>query len=150
MRQIVRRATSADYDAVCACVGAAYARYIDRIGKKPAPMLADYRSLIARGVVHVVDGVNGVFGVVVMMPDAGGMFLENIAVHSDSQGRGTGHQLMAFVEQSTREQRVPAVHLYTNEAMTENLAFYAKLGFQQIGCRLEDGYRRIYFRKLLA
>jgi hypothetical protein len=33
--------------------------------------------------------------------------------------------------------------------MTENLAFYAKLGFEEIDRRLKDGYRRVYFRKSL-
>jgi hypothetical protein len=38
----VRRATPADLPAVREVVTAAYARYLDRMDRPPAPMLADY------------------------------------------------------------------------------------------------------------
>src|SRR5581483_2167778 len=82
--------------------------------------------------------------------DAGGMFLENIAVRPDLQSRGLGRQFMAFVERNARERDLDAVHLYTNEAMAENLDFYARLGFREVGRRTEDGYRRVYLRKPLT
>ncbi len=85
-----------------------------------------------------------------MMSDEDGLFLENIAVHPNLQGRGIGRQLMAFVERSAHKRGLDTVHLYTNEAMAENLAFYAHLGFREVGRRTQDGYRRVYFRKALA
>lgn len=45
----IRAAVTNDGTAVTACVIAAFAPYIERIGKPPAPMLADYPSLIAAG-----------------------------------------------------------------------------------------------------
>lgn len=33
--------------------------------------------------------------------------------------------------------------------MTENLRLYPSLGFVETGRRVEDGYRRVYFRKLI-
>jgi hypothetical protein len=42
------------------------------------------------------------------------------------------------------------VTLYTNEAMVENRRLYARLGYAETGRRVEDGYRRVFFRKRLG
>jgi hypothetical protein len=33
--------------------------------------------------------------------------------------------------------------------MTENLAFYPRLGYREVGRVVEDGFRRVYFAKRL-
>jgi ribosomal protein S18 acetylase RimI-like enzyme len=58
--------------------------------------------------------------------------------------------LIAFAEDHARELGLDAVTLYTNEAMTENLRLYPALGFVETGRRVEDGYRRVYFRKTVS
>lgn len=145
----IRLAQAEDRASVAACVDAAYEHYIERMGTKPAPMLADYRALIARKVVWLLARESGVVGVLVMMPENDALFLENIAVHPDYQGRGLGRLLMAYVEQAAHKQGLGEIQLYTNEAMTENLAFYTRLGFIEVDRRNEDGYRRVYLRKRL-
>lgn len=42
------------------------------------------------------------------------------------------------------------MRLYTNEAMIENLALYAHLGFAETRRLVEDGYRRVYMEKHLS
>lgn len=44
----IRQAEAADQRAVVDCVRAAYAKYLVRMGKEPAPMHADYEALIAQ------------------------------------------------------------------------------------------------------
>lgn len=39
--------------AISECVDAAYGMYIERMGKKPAPMVTDYTEPILKGLVHV-------------------------------------------------------------------------------------------------
>lgn len=56
---------------------------------------------------------------------------------------------MAHAEQYARDRARSAITLYTNEKMHENLALYPKMGFVQTDARVEDGYRRVYFRKTL-
>jgi ribosomal protein S18 acetylase RimI-like enzyme len=147
----IRQATAADLSAVVACVDAAYGMYVARMGKKPAPTQADYAALIARGVVHVLTepAARDVRGLIVLWPTDGAMFVENVAVHPRYQGHGLGGQLMAFAEEQARTAEMPEVHLYTNEAMTENLAFYAHLGFEEIDRRVDEGYSRVFLRKVL-
>lgn len=41
------------------------------------------------------------------------------------------------------------MRLYTNEAMTENLDFYARAGYREIGRGEQDGFRRVFFVKEL-
>ena len=129
----------------------AYARYVARMGREPAPMLADYAALIARGVVHVVREARSghLCGVIVLWPRDGAMFVENVAVPVRYQGRGLGRRLMTFAEEQAHALDLAEVRLYTNEAMTENLAFYSRLGFEETDRRLDDGYRRVFLRKPL-
>ena len=147
----IRQASQADCAAVVACVRAAYVKYVGRIGGEPAPMLADYPTLIARGVVYVLpDGLSGdLRGLIVVWPKDGAMFVENVAVDPSYQREGLGCRLMAFAEELARAAGLPDLRLHTNEAMTENLAFYGRLGFEEISRSVQDGYRRVFLRKIL-
>jgi ribosomal protein S18 acetylase RimI-like enzyme len=147
---LIRLAQAADQRAVVACVRAAYSKYLVRMGREPAPLYADYKALIAQGVVYVLANEEGVRGVLVMMPRERSMFVENVAVDPRFQGQGLGQVLMAFVEQQTRKEQLDEIRLYTNELMTENLRFYQKLGFEEDGRRVEDGYHRVFLRKGLG
>lgn len=146
----IRRASSSDHDAVKECVAAAYEHYVPRIGMKPVPMLADYRALIARGVVYIAPSASGICGVVVCFPVGDHLFLENVAVAPENQGMGIGRALMQFVEHQARAGHYREVRLYTHERMTENIAYYQKLGYIETERRAEDGYQRVFFRKALT
>jgi hypothetical protein len=45
---------------------------------------------------------------------------------------------------------LPALRLYTNAAMTENLLMYAHLGFVETHRATEKGFHRVYLRLALA
>ncbi|MGE5333727.1 MAG: GNAT family N-acetyltransferase [Nitrososphaerota archaeon] len=150
MSYAIRRAIAEDLAAIEACVQAAYAIYVERIGREPAPMLADYHALSARGVVYVLAEQDGVHGVLVMMRQGDSMFVENIAVDPRFQGQGLGRMLMAFAEQQAHLANLIEIRLYTNELMTENLQFYRRLGFEEEGRSTQDGYRRVFLRRRLT
>jgi ribosomal protein S18 acetylase RimI-like enzyme len=147
----VRPAEPEDAAAVRDLVRASYSKYVERIGKEPAPMLEDYAALIRAGEVWVLAGEAGgeVLGVLVMRPAGDHLFVDNVAVAPRHQGRGLGRELMAFAEERARRDGLPEIRLYTNEKMLENLAVYAKLGFEETGRRLDGGYRRVFMRKRL-
>lgn len=145
----IRSARPDDVSGIIALVRAAYAPYVARIGREPAPMQADYAALVDRGVVFVLPGVGRLGAVLVMMPEANHLFLENIAVHPEEQGQGLGRQLMEWVDTYARELGLSAVELYTNELMTENLAFYPRLGYVEVDRRMDEGFRRVFMRKSL-
>ena len=91
-----------------------------------------------------------VVGVLVMRPEPPALFVENVAVRPERQGRGLGRALMAFAEDHARAAGLAEVTLYTNQKMTENLRFYAALGYAETGRRSEDGFARVFFRKALT
>jgi ribosomal protein S18 acetylase RimI-like enzyme len=145
-------AAVSDCTSIVACVHAAYKPYVARIGQTPAAMLADYTALVERRVVHVlrVRTTREVIGVIVLWPTDGAMFIENVAVHPRYQGQGLGRRLMAFAEDQANATNIAEVRLYTNQAMTENVAFYVRLGFEEIDRRTDEGYRRVFLRKRLG
>ena len=143
-------AQPADAAAVSGCVRAAYAEYVERIGREPAPMAADYAALIAAGEVWVVRAGAAIAGVLVLRPQPPSLLLENVAVAPGQRGRGLGRALIAFAEERARAAGLDAVTLYTNERMTENLTLYPALGYTETGRGVEDGYARVYFRKPVA
>ena len=149
MEHTIRQAEPEDQEALVNCVQAAYSKSIERIGKKPAPLLADYQALIAQGVVSVLADEEGIRGVLVMMPQGRGMFVENVAIDPRFQGQGLGRTLMAFVEQQARKEQLDEIRLYTNELKTENLLFYHRLGFEEESRHVQNGYRRVFLRKRL-
>ena len=147
--RIIRPARAGDRAAIQACAEAAYAPYVERIGRKPAPMVADFGAQIATGQVHVLVEAGEIRGFAVFYPRGDHLHLENVAVDPGCHGRGCGRRLIAFVEGEARRLGLSAVELYTNEKMTENLKLYPKLGYREVDRREEEGFRRVFFRKSL-
>lgn len=148
MDTAIRPARAGDRAAVERVARAAYAVYVPRIGRAPAPMLADFAAAIAAGRVWVAGAP--VAGYAVAYPRGDHWHLENVAVAPAAQGRGLGHALIAHVEALAARAGARAIELYTNAAMTENLALYPRLGYARTGRRVEDGFDRVFFRKALA
>jgi ribosomal protein S18 acetylase RimI-like enzyme len=144
----LRRATADDLPAIRAVIGAAYASYLTRMDKPPAPMFRDYGPSVEAGTTWVTG--SPITAVLTLCPRDDHLYVENIAVDPSAQGRGLGRALMAFAEQEAARRRLNRMALVTHEAMTENQAIYARLGYVEIERRAEDGYRRIYMEKPLA
>jgi ribosomal protein S18 acetylase RimI-like enzyme len=147
---VLRRATVADLDAIDIVVHEAYRKYVDRIGREPAPMDADYAELLSGAIVWVLDSPDGVQGVLVTHVMSDHLFVETVAVASTAQRRGYGAMLLKRAECDAREAGLDEIRLYTNVAMIENLTFYPKHGYAETGRRREDGYDRVYFAKSLG
>ncbi|WP_380052888.1 GNAT family N-acetyltransferase [Falsihalocynthiibacter sp. SS001] len=146
----IRAATSADVNFTRVCAEQAYAPYIASIGKRPAPLDADYAALISRGTVYIAQTASGApLGFIVCFPRDGQMHVENIAVLPAAAGQGVGRQLFSFCERAARKYGLSTLDLYTNVKMTDNLSLYPYLGFHEVGRRTEDGFERVYFEKHL-
>jgi N-acetylglutamate synthase-like GNAT family acetyltransferase len=144
---VIRQAVAGDVPAIEALVRDAYAMYVPRIGREPAPVTADHAGLVAAGRTSVVEADGEIAGVIVLIPGGDHLLVENVAVAPNAQGRGLGRELMAFAERRAAELGMAELRLYTNRLMTENLALYPALGYTETGRRVEDGFARVYFRK---
>jgi ribosomal protein S18 acetylase RimI-like enzyme len=141
----VRLATLADLPAIRDVVGAAYARYLDRMDRPPAPMLADYAAEVESGRLWVTG--EPVTGLIELIEAGTSLHVGNVAVHPSAQGSGLGRRLLEFAEEQARQRGLDRLDLFTNKVMTENQAIYARLGYRETGRRTEDGYQRVYMEK---
>ena len=146
----IRPAVPADVPAVDRLTRDAYRVYIPAIGREPAPMTADHAALVAAGEVRVAEADGRVAGALVTRPRGGALLLESVAVDPAFQGRGIGRALIADAEAQAAALGLEAVELYTNAAMTANLALYPRLGYTEISRRTDEGFDRVFFRKDVA
>lgn len=147
----IRQAVANDKQAVRTCAEQAYAQYVEVIGRKPAPMLADFRSQIAAGQVYVAtDEQDELQGFIVFFPVDQHMFLENVAVSKAARGKGIGKSLVRFCEAEAVRLGYDCVQLYTNVKMSDNLSIYPRLGYVEVERRSEEGFDRVYFQKTLG
>ncbi|GKT60051.1 acetyltransferase [Colletotrichum tofieldiae] len=148
------RANADDVPAIQSMIRVAYSKYIDRIGKEPAPMKTNYDELIKTQLVYVLqnDDSREVVGAIVLRHDpvAESLHINNLVVAPAAQRRGYGRVLMGCAEDVARAYQCTSLQLYTNIKMYENLVLYPKMGFIETERKIEDGYERVYFRRELA
>jgi GNAT superfamily N-acetyltransferase len=145
----IRFAGQDDRAAVERIVQDAYSVYVPVIGSKPRPMLDDYRQLIGEGFVHVLEIDGTIAGLIVLIPEADGLLLDNVAIRPADQHKGYGRALIAFAEDQARMAGYNAIKLLTNEAMARNLAIYRRLGFVETHRSEEASFRRVFMTKAL-
>lgn len=143
----IRRATTADVTAIQQVVADAYTKYIERIGRPPAPMTADYAAALRHSRVWVLEHDDTIVGALVTEDHTDHLLLETVAVAPSVQGMGYGRLLLERAEHDAVELGLTKVRLYTNEAMTENLSFYPRHGYRETHRAVDDGFRRVYFSK---
>ncbi len=110
-------------------VRAAYAKWVPVMGREPMPMTADYDLALQKHRFVLVFEDGALAGVLETVVGADHLWVENIAVRPDLQGRGLGQRLLALAEMQARQAAVPQVRLLTNAALIGNLRFYQRYGF---------------------
>ncbi len=150
MKVDVRPARAADQADLAHLARLVYAQYVPRIGHEPAPMGADYAAAISDGAAWVARVEQRIVGLLVVRLRTDHLLLENVAVAPGYQGAGIGARLIGVAEDQARRHVVLEVRLYTNVAMTENLAYYPRRGYRETHSATQDGYERVFFSKTVA
>ena len=147
----IRQGTKDDIPVLRVIAADAYAQYVEAIGRKPAPMIADLEHHLRNDIIFVAatEPDNLVVGYAVLVKKADGIWLENIAVATASGGQGVGTGLIRHVEDCLSG-RATGYQLYTNVKMVRNIGWYERLGFMETRRAFENGFERVYFRKLLS
>jgi GNAT superfamily N-acetyltransferase len=146
----IRGAGAEDVARIRAIARACYAKYVPRIGHEPAPMAADYAAEVAAQRTVVIEVAGKVEGYMVAWPEVDAYFIDNIGVDPSRQGAGLGRRLLEYAVAEAARLTLPALRLYTNVAMVENLSMYAHLGFIETHRVSEKGFHRVYLRRSLA
>ena len=147
---LVRPARRSEAEAAAGCVRAAFAPYVERIGKPPAPMLLDFPEMIAAGKVWVAEVGGEVAGVLVQYETEEGFYIDTVAALPALHGTGIGRALLLFAESEAARRGYRSIYLCTNVKMTENQIFYPKIGYVEYERKIDQGYERIFYRKQLA
>ena len=144
---LFRKAKLEDHKIIMAIALKAYEKYVERMGKEPAPM----RPVIQKeDVVFVYEDNKQVIAFAILVKINDEIILDSIAVDPPHQKKGIGNYFIKFIEEYLMEQKVNKYQLYTNEKMFENIDWYQKIGFKIFKKVTEKGYNRIYFEKQLS
>ena len=94
MAGIIRPAAVGGLPEIQRIVHAVYSKYVERLGKPPAPMLDNYhRHIVAHEAWVMLDGTD-VTGVLILVPRADHLLLDNVAVDPRFRGKGIGRALI--------------------------------------------------------
>jgi N-acetylglutamate synthase-like GNAT family acetyltransferase len=144
---VFRRAVVEDYKLINAIALKAYEKYVERMGKEPAPM----RPVIQKqDVVFICEDNKHVIAFAILVKINDQIILDSIAVDPSHQKKGIGNNFIKYIEQYLIEQKINKYQLYTNEKMFENIDWYQKIGFKIFKKVTEKGFNRIYFEKQLS
>jgi GNAT superfamily N-acetyltransferase len=125
----IRPAVLEDAAGVRALTRAAYAKWVALIGREPLPMQADYERAVAEHTIDLLIVDDALAGLVetIVRPDH--LWIENVAVAPEQQGRGFGRLLLDYAERRAIHAGRPEIRLLTNQAFAANLELYARRGY---------------------
>ena len=147
----IRTATPADIPDIIACVNEAFEGYIPAVGKKPAPMLLDYGAVIRDDYAFVATMGGAVVGMASVRdtPD-GFMWLDVLAVSAQRKGMGIGRGVIEYAERLILGKGKQECRIYTNVKFEDSMAIYKHLGYVEYQRMREDGYDRVFLRRVLV
>lgn len=110
-------------------VRAAYAKWIPVIGREPRPMQVDYQTALQDHQFDVVVENGQILGLIETIQHGDHLWIENVAVVPEAQGRGIGQRLLAHAEHRAAERGCFEARLLTNGAFQANVSLYRRLGY---------------------
>jgi GNAT superfamily N-acetyltransferase len=125
----LRPAGPADAAAIRDIVRAAYAKWVPVIGREPLPMRADYEKAVAEHPFDLAFADGRIVGMIETMLADDHLWVENVCVAPDAQGRGIGRLLLERAEQKALEAGRHELRLLTNGAFQANVSLYKRHGY---------------------
>ncbi|ESW68160.1 GNAT family N-acetyltransferase [Mesorhizobium sp. C277A] len=108
---------------------AAYAKWVPLIGREPLPMRADYDKAVAEHPFDLAIENGRIVGMIETMPADDHLWIENVCVAPQAQGRGIGRLLLERAEQKALEAGCFELRLLTNGAFMANVLLYKRHGY---------------------
>ena len=146
----LRPATAADVTRLTELVNAAYAGFVERIGRPPRPMTDDYAEIVRDKQVTVAERDGQIVALLVLEITDEGFLINNVAVDPSQQGIGLGKTLLQLAEDEARGAGFDSIYLYTHETAVENLELYARIGYVEFDRRPAGDAEIVYMRKRLG
>jgi GNAT superfamily N-acetyltransferase len=147
---LLRRAGSEDAASLRDLARAAYAHYVERVGREPGPMVDDYETRVIEDECWLVsDECGDAVGYLVLHWEPDHVVLDNVAVAPGRQGSGVGGFLLAYAEHRALAEQRSEIRLYTHVSMVENIARYTALGYVETHREPQSGFHRVFMTKVL-
>ncbi|MBZ9906090.1 GNAT family N-acetyltransferase [Mesorhizobium sp. BR115XR7A] len=124
-----RPAEPADAAAIRDIVRAAYAKWVPVIGREPLPMRADYEKAVAEHPFDLAVEDSRIVGMIETTLADDHLWIENVCVAPEAQGRGIGRLLLERAEIKAREAGRNGLRLLTNGAFEANVSLYKRHGY---------------------
>ncbi|TPK82702.1 GNAT family N-acetyltransferase [Mesorhizobium sp. B2-4-13] len=124
-----RPAEPADAAAIRDIVRAAYAKWVPVIGREPLPMRADYEKAVAEHPFDLAVEDSRIVGMIETTTADDHLWIENVCVAPEAQGRGIGRLLLERAEIKAREAGRNGLRLLTNGAFEANVSLYKRHGY---------------------
>jgi ribosomal protein S18 acetylase RimI-like enzyme len=146
----VRRAESADARELARIAEVAFSPYVERMGGlRPAPMNADYETLVRDAETWVSEVGGAIVGFLVLVWEDDAVLLDTVAVLPEHHGTGVGRRLLELTEERARVRGCRRIRLYTHATMVENQRLYARRGYVVTRSADQDGFSRVFYEKAL-
>jgi ribosomal protein S18 acetylase RimI-like enzyme len=126
----IRRAGQPDAAAVRSLTRDAYTQWIPVIGREPLPMKADYEKAVREHEIDLLYADDQLVALIEVFLAADHLFIENIAVSPEHQGKGLGHYLLNHAETRAKSAGLGELRLLTNQAFATNVRLYQSTGFR--------------------
>ena len=143
----IRLAVAADAQTIRDLTRAAYSKWVSLIGREPLPMQADYERAVREHTIDLLTVGGALTGLIETILRADHLWIENVAVAPERQGRGYGRLLLAHAERRAVASGRAEIRLLTNQAFADNLELYAKLGYAIEGTESFRGGVTVHMRK---
>jgi GNAT superfamily N-acetyltransferase len=124
-----RPAETADAATIRNIVRAAYAKWVPVIGREPLPMRADYDKAVAEHPFELAVEDGRIVGMIETTLADDHLWIENVCVAPEAQGKGIGRLLLERAETKAREAGRPELRLLTNGAFEANVSLYKRHGY---------------------
>ena len=92
---------------------------------------------------------DSIAGYIITFEQDGAQLIENVAVAPEFQSQGYGARLIQFAESEAARNSLKRLFLSNNVVMTENLEYYARLGYKEYKHAPHRGFKRAFFEKRL-
>jgi ribosomal protein S18 acetylase RimI-like enzyme len=126
----LRPAAAADAARIRDLVRAAYAKWVPLIGREPLPMTADYDRAIREHEITLLYSEGRLVALIETVARGDHLFIENVAVLPQHQGRGFGRLLLADAERIALSRGLRETRLFTNRLFEANIALYQAIGYR--------------------
>lgn len=126
----IRPAALHDADAIRSVTRAAYAKWVPLIGREPVPMTVDYAHALRAHRFDLLHVDGKLAGLIETLRQPDHLWIENVAVLPQHQGRGLGRRLLDHAECLAIEAGLGEMRLLTNQAFAANVELYKRVGYR--------------------